>query len=120
MMAVSSLMVQPSRRIAKQLAFPLIGASGSLVIFCACKKLHGRILGKIVKQSLKANSRLEAMGDHTVAVLGNGAKMLDRMYHTDPLLRDQIQPSVLLMVTNTKMVKIEISVPRVMISPASS
>ena len=120
MMAISSLMVQPRRRIAKQLAFTLIRTSGSLIIFCTRHELYGRVLGKIVKQSLKTNSRLEAMSNYPMAVLGNGAKMLDGMYHRDPLLCGQIQPKVLLMVTNTKMVKIEINVPRVMISPASS
>jgi hypothetical protein len=79
MVLVSSLVMHPGKRIAKNLAFLFVGTASSEVIFRAWDKLCGRILGKIVKKPLKTDPRLETMADNGVAVLGYGVKMFDRM-----------------------------------------
>jgi hypothetical protein len=89
MVAVSALVVHPRIGKTVNLSLALVRTARALIVFCTRDELGGRVLGKIVKKTLPADPRAEAMRDHPMAVLGDGAKMQKRMDHILPLLYDE-------------------------------
>ena len=49
MVAISSLMVHPGKRVSVLLPLPLVGASGAQIMLCARNKLGGRIFGQVME-----------------------------------------------------------------------
>ena len=92
MVAISSLVVHPRKRISKQLPLPLVGTAAALIVARPRKKLGGRIFGKVMKQTLEANPRPKAVRDHAVAVSGDGPKVqkcliLDKITPLDTIIQ---------------------------------
>ena len=57
------------------LSFELVGAARSYIVTCARQEFAGRILGKIVPQSLPKDARAGAVANDRVAVPRDGFEM---------------------------------------------
>ena len=79
MVFVAALVMHPRKAIPLVVAFAVVWRLVTQIILGPGNKFRGTILGQIVEQALKADSRLKAQANHLVTVLGYRQEMFYRV-----------------------------------------